>query len=134
MPFSYTCTDFLRTLLENCIGTVMIEWEQWNFPSPSFDRGYFNSRLKQAMEHLNEAFSIYDKMLPENARQLLQPYSTLANLLLALNEYDESITNYSHVLWLMKENGYTEDSFAFHEFTDRINEVRQLKAQAAATE
>lgn len=43
------------------------------------------------MEHLNEAFSIYDKMLPENARQLLQPYSTLANLLLALNEYDESI-------------------------------------------
>lgn len=42
--------------------------------------------------------------------------------------------NYSHVLWLMKENGYTEDSFAFHEFTDRINEVRQLKAQAAATE
>lgn len=49
MPFSYTCTDFLRTLLENCIGTVMIEWEQWNFPSPSFDRGYFNSRLKQAM-------------------------------------------------------------------------------------
>jgi hypothetical protein len=77
---------------------------------------------------------IYDKMLPENARQLLQPYSTLANLLLALNEYDESITNYSHVLWLMKENGYTEDSFAFHEFTDRINEVRQLKVQAAATE
>lgn len=74
------------------------------------------------------------RMLPENARQLLQPYSTLANLLLALNEYDESITNYSHVLWLMKENGYTEDSFAFHEFTDRINEVRQLKAQAAATE
>ena len=49
MPFSYTCTNFLRTLLENCIGTVMIEWEQWNFPSPSFDRGYFNSRLKQAM-------------------------------------------------------------------------------------
>lgn len=88
----------------------------------------------KVMDHLNEAFSIYDKMLPENARQLLQPYSTLANLLLALNEYDESITNYSHVLWLMKENGYTEDSFAFHEFTDRINEVRQLKAQAAATE
>lgn len=88
----------------------------------------------KVMEHLNEAFSIYDKMLPENARQLLQPYSTLANLLLALNEYDDSITNYSHVLWLMKENGYTEDSFAFHEFTDRINEVRQLKAQAAATE
>lgn len=45
----------------------------------------------KVMEHLNEAFSIYDKMLPENARQLLQPYSTLANLLLALNEYDESI-------------------------------------------
>lgn len=88
----------------------------------------------KVMEHLNETFSIYDKMLPENARQLLQPYSTLANLLLALNEYDDSITNYSHVLWLMKENGYTEDSFAFHEFTDRINEVRQLKAQAAATE
>lgn len=93
-----------------------------------------NGNTDKSMEHLNEAFSIYDQMLPKNARQLLQPYSTLANLLLALNQYNESIVNYSHILWLLKENGYTEDSFAFHEFVDRINEVRQIKALASTTE
>lgn len=46
----------------------------------------------------------------------------------------KSIANYSHVLWLMKENGYTEDSVAFQEFTDRINEIRQMKTQAVVTE
>ena len=42
-----TTSAFLRTLLMKCIGTVMIEWEQWDFPQPSFDRGYFNDRLKR---------------------------------------------------------------------------------------
>ena len=31
MPFSYTCTDFLRTLLENCIGTVMMQFIEETF-------------------------------------------------------------------------------------------------------
>lgn len=44
-----TCASFLRTLLEKCIGTVMIEWEQWNFSEPSFDRGYLNDRLKKSI-------------------------------------------------------------------------------------
>ena len=30
------------------------------------------------MDHLKKAFTIYDKMLPENAHQFLFPYSTLA--------------------------------------------------------
>lgn len=47
MQSTMTCAVFLRALLEQCIGTVMIEWEQWNFPPPPFDRGYFNDRLKQ---------------------------------------------------------------------------------------
>lgn len=49
MQTTDTCASFLRTLLEKCIGTVMIEWEQWNFPEPSFDRGYFNDRLKKSI-------------------------------------------------------------------------------------
>lgn len=87
----------------------------------------------KVIEHLNETFSIYDKMLPENAHQLLQPYATLANLFVALEEYDEAISNYSHVLWLMKENGYTEESLAFNEFVARINEVQQMKIQQASS-
>lgn len=85
----------------------------------------------KVMEHLGKAFSIYDKMLPANAHQLLQPYSTLANLFVALDEYENAITNYSHVMWLMLENGYTENSDAFREFADRINEVRQMQKHAA---
>ena len=48
MPYTYTSAAFLRLLLERCIGTIMIEWEQWYFPEPAFDRGYFNDRLKFA--------------------------------------------------------------------------------------
>lgn len=48
MAVTYTSAAFLRLLLERCIGTIMVEWEQWNFPAPSFDRGYFNDRLKLA--------------------------------------------------------------------------------------
>lgn len=85
----------------------------------------------QAMEHLNEAFTIYNQMLPENARQLMYPYSTLANVLTALGDYENAITNYSHVMWLMLENGYTKDSDAFQEFADRVNEVRQMQKDAS---
>lgn len=85
----------------------------------------------QAMEHLNEAFTIYNQMLPENAHQLMYPYSTLANVLTALGDYENAITNYSHVMWLMLENGYTKDSDAFQEFADRVNEVRQMQKDAS---
>lgn len=40
---------FLRELLEKCIGTVMIEEDQWKFPDTfsSIPRGYFSDRLKK---------------------------------------------------------------------------------------
>lgn len=81
----------------------------------------------KVMEHLNEAFSIYDQMLPDNAKQLIYPYSTLANLLVALGDYETAITNYSHVIWLMLENGYSEESETVQEFAARVAEVRQMQ-------
>ncbi len=42
-----TTAEFLRELLRQCIGGIMIEPEQWNFPEESFDRGYLNERLKR---------------------------------------------------------------------------------------
>ena len=42
-------SDFLRDLLIQCVGSVMIEPDQWNFPNGSFDRGYLNERLKQTV-------------------------------------------------------------------------------------
>ncbi|MDE5583304.1 MAG: tetratricopeptide repeat protein [Ruminococcus sp.] len=40
---------FLRELLENTIGTVMIEEDNWNFPNDfqTIPRGYFSDRLKK---------------------------------------------------------------------------------------
>ena len=66
-------------------------------------------------------------MLPDNAKQLIYPYSTLANLLVALGDYETAITNYSHVIWLMLENEYSEESETVQEFAARVAEVRQMQ-------
>ena len=76
------------------------------------------------MDHLNKAFAIYDKMLPENAHQFLFPYSTLANLEVALGDNDTAISLYSHIIWLMFENGYAQNSPDVKQFEERIQELR----------
>lgn len=81
----------------------------------------------KVLEHLNAAFDIYDRMLPENARQLIPPYATLANLQVALGEYDEALESYSYAVRLMLVNGYSEDSQAVLDFTARIAEVKQMQ-------
>lgn len=81
----------------------------------------------KTMEHLNEAFDIYFKMLPENAHQLIYPYSTLANLMTAMGDYETAMTNYSHTIWLLLENGYTKDSTAVQEFATKIRELEELQ-------
>lgn len=84
----------------------------------------------KVMEHLNEAFAIYDQVLPGNAKQLIYPYTTLANLLAALGDYETAVVNYSHAIKLMLENRYAEDSDAVQEFVARILEVRQMQENA----
>lgn len=79
------------------------------------------------LKHLNKTFDIYNKMLPENAHQLIYPYCTLANLMTAPEDYETAITNYSHTIWLLLENGYTEDSAAVQEFAVKINELQQIQ-------
>lgn len=79
----------------------------------------------KTMEHLNEAFAIYSKMLPENAHQLISPYCVLGNLMAALGDYETAIINYSHTIWLLLENGYPEDSSAVQDFAAKINELKQ---------
>ena len=66
-------------------------------------------------------------MLPENAHQLIHPYCTLANLMTALEDYETAITRYSHTIWLLLENGYTEDSSAVQEFAVKINDLQQIQ-------
>ena len=66
-------------------------------------------------------------MLPENAHQLIHPYCTLANLMTALEDYETAITSYSHTIWLLLENGYTEDSSAVQEFAVKINDLLQVQ-------
>ncbi len=46
MKDTLNSSDFLRRLLQDCIGTVIIEASQWNFPDGGFERAYFNDRLK----------------------------------------------------------------------------------------
>lgn len=80
----------------------------------------------KAMEHLNEAFDIYTKKLPENAHQLIYPYCTLANLMTVVGDYETAIINYSHTIWLLLENEYTEDSSAVQEFAGKIKNLQQI--------
>lgn len=82
--------------------------------------------LDKAMNHLNESFAIYDQLLPENAHQYLSVCSTLANLLVAAGDYKTAEEQYSHVIWLMLENGYEKDSQAVKEFSERVLEVRRM--------
>lgn len=84
----------------------------------------------KTLEHLNEAFDIYIKMLPENAHQFIYPYCTLANLMATLGDYETAITSYSHTIWLLLENGYTKDSDAVQEFTGKIRELQQMQNKA----
>lgn len=45
---TFSSSFFLRELLMRCVGTVMIEMDQWNFSDDSvFYRAYFNDRIKQ---------------------------------------------------------------------------------------
>ena len=79
----------------------------------------------KTMEHLNEAFDIYQKMLPENAHQLIYPYCTLANLMTLLEDYETAITSYSHTIWLLRENGYADESSAVQELAVKINDLQK---------
>ena len=113
MQSSQTCAAFLHTLLVQCIGTVMIEWEQWNFPPPSFDRGYFNSRLKQqapvnALTH-KRLMRLFESVFHPDTRSQNSRYQEpqaveAANALIAL------IDQCFHTDLSVWHNGYTRDN------------------------
>ena len=113
MQSSQTCAAFLHTLLVQCIGTVMIEWEQWNFPPPSFDRGYFNSRLKQqapvnALTH-KRLMRLFESVFHPDTRSQSSHYQEpqaveAANALIAL------IDQCFHTDLSVWHNGYTRDN------------------------
>lgn len=46
MQSTFSVSTFLRDLLTRCIGGVMIETEQWNFPNDGFDPWIFQYPLK----------------------------------------------------------------------------------------
>lgn len=82
--------------------------------------------LNRCMDYLNNAFPIYEGILPENAFNLLSPYSTLANLLVESNDFIQAEFVYGHIIWLMLENGYKETSASVQEFTVRLGEIKAL--------
>lgn len=82
--------------------------------------------LDNCMNHLNEAFPIYESMLPDDAHQLLPPYSILGNLLVEANDFIQAEIVYGHILWLMLQNGYKEDSDSVQEFAAKLEEVKVL--------
>ena len=106
-----TSSDFFRALLMQCIGTIMIEWEQWEFPQPSFDRGYFNERLKRPIP-VNTLTRQRTKRLFENifspdnrSGRFQEPQAVeAANALIAL------INNYFHIDLSVWENHYTTEN------------------------
>lgn len=108
-----TSSFFLRTLLMQCIGTVMIEWEQWNFPQPSFDRGYFNDRIKRPIPvntlTRRRVKRLFENVFsPDNRKGRFQEPQAVeaANAFIALAE------NYFHINLSAWENDYTTDNSA----------------------
>lgn len=81
--------------------------------------------LDECMNHLNEAFPIYEKLLPDDSHILITPHCTLANLLVAAKDFIQAEIVYSHVLWLMVQNGYDENHPAMLEMVDRLREVKE---------
>ncbi len=81
--------------------------------------------IDMVQEHLNESFAIYDTLLAEDAFQYLFPCSTLAHLFFAIGDYENAEIQYSHVIWLMLKNGYSENSPSIIEFKERILEVQR---------
>ena len=82
--------------------------------------------LDRCMDYLNNAFPIYEGMLPENAFKLLGPYCTLANLLVESNDFIQAEIVYGHIIWLMLENGYEKTSATVREFSVRLEEIKSL--------
>ena len=106
-----TSSSFLRTLLMQCIGTVMIEWEQWNFPQPSFDRGYFNERIKRPVpvntltrQRLKRLFE--NVFSPDNRKGRFQEPQAVE----AANAFIALVENYFHINISVWENKYTADN------------------------
>ena len=106
-----TTSAFLRTLLMKCIGTVMIEWEQWDFPQPSFDRGYFNDRLKRPVpvntltrQRLKRLFE--NVFSPDNRKGKFQEPQAVE----AANAFISLAEKYFHINLSVWENNYTTDN------------------------
>ena len=106
-----TTSAFLRILLIECIGTVMIEWEQWNFPQPSFDRGYFNDRIKRPVpvntltrQRLKRLFE--NVFSPDNRKGKFQEPQAVE----AANAFITLVENYFHINLSVWENNYTTDN------------------------
>lgn len=94
-----------------CIGTVMIEWEQWNFPQPSFDRGYFNDRIKRPVpvntltrQRLKRLFE--NVLSPDNRKGRFQEPQAVE----AANAFIALVENYFHINLSVWENKYTADN------------------------
>ena len=106
-----TTSAFLRTLLMKCIGTVMIEWEQWDFPQPSFDRGYFNDRLKRQVpvntltrQRLKRLFE--NVFSPDNRKGRFQEPQAVE----AANAFISLAEKYFHINLSVWENNYSTDN------------------------
>lgn len=87
--------------------------------------------IDKTSENLNSAFKIFNSILPRDSMQYLQPYNILADLLYSIKSYPESMEQYQYLVWLMLENGYTENSDSVMLFKNRIIEINnKLESEA----
>lgn len=110
---SFSSSLFLRNLLVQCIGTVMIEGEQWNFSDDElFHRAYFNDRIKQdkavnVLTHKRLSFLFFHLFFPEKRKnsKFQEPQAVDgANALISL------LQETFHVDFSFLNNSYAKDN------------------------
>ena len=107
-----TSSSFFRALLVQCIGTVMIELEQWKFPkTDGFNRGYFNERLKRpdpinTLTRNRLKYLFKNVFSPGNRGGRFQEPQAVE----AANAFIELVKNYFHVDLSIWTNNYTTDN------------------------
>ena len=113
---SFSSSFFLRELMMRCVGTVIIEMDQWNFSDDSvFYRAYFNDRIKQekainSLAHKRLSFLFSQLFFPAQRKNSKFQEPQAVN---GANGFISLLDDLFHVDFSFLKNSYSADNTVF---------------------
>lgn len=110
---SFSSSFFLRELMMRCVGTVIIEMDQWNFSDDSvFYRAYFNDRIKQekainSLAHKRLSFLFSQLFFPAQRKNSKFQEPQAVN---GANGFISLLDDLFHVDFSFLKNSYSADN------------------------